>query len=160
MTKSELNKLCMDKNGSMINVEVRCKHEIILQIDKERVDERSLFILARLVNKTKELEENCEYVKMQLEKLESTNMNSMDIEHSKQEKIHLDEVESLQIWYENININSMDQMDNHLKMQGMKKKKRSCRFFGKFLWCLMICVVVIYVSFLIQVGKLKNNQMK
>ncbi|KAG5629296.1 hypothetical protein H5410_001013 [Solanum commersonii] len=32
------------------------------------------------------------------------------IEHSKQEKIHLDEVKNLQIRYENLNINSKDQM--------------------------------------------------
>ncbi|WMV25607.1 hypothetical protein MTR67_018992 [Solanum verrucosum] len=74
--------------------------------DKERVNERSQFILSKLVNKIKELEENSECVKMQLEQFDNSNINSMDIEQSKQEKINLDEVESLQIRYENLNINS------------------------------------------------------
>ncbi|KAH0701978.1 hypothetical protein KY290_017215 [Solanum tuberosum] len=50
--------------------------------DKERVDERSRFILPKLVNRIKELEEKYERVKMQLEQLDNSN-----IEQSKQEKI-------------------------------------------------------------------------
>jgi len=194
MTKSELNKLCMDENDSMINAEVRCKHGILLQMqtswsdrnpgrrfwscphyeamncnffrwrDKERVDERSRFILPKLVNRIKELEEKYERVKMQLEQLDNSN-----IEQSKQEKIPLDEGESLRNRYENLNINSKEKGGDvkemgdlkEKKMKGMKMKKNDegCRCFGKFLCCLMICFVVIFVSFLTQVGRLKD-QMK
>ncbi|KAH0635832.1 hypothetical protein KY289_035747 [Solanum tuberosum] len=178
----------------MINAEVRCKHGILLQMqtswsdrnpgrrfwscphyeamncnffrwrDKERVDERSRFILLKLVNRIKELEEKCERVKMQLEQLDNSN-----IEQSKQEKIPLDEGESLRNRYENHNINSKEKGRDvkemgdlkEKKMKGMKMKKNDegCRCFGKFLCCLMICFVVIFVSFLTQVGRLKD-QMK
>uniref|UniRef100_M1CNL2 Non-LTR retroelement reverse transcriptase n=1 Tax=Solanum tuberosum TaxID=4113 RepID=M1CNL2_SOLTU len=68
--------------------------------DKERVNERSRFILTKLVNRIKELEEKYERVNMQLEQLDNSN-----IEQSKQEKIPLDKGESLQNRYENLNIN-------------------------------------------------------
>ncbi|KAM3359332.1 hypothetical protein P3S68_019042 [Capsicum galapagoense] len=118
MRKYELNKLFMDETDSMSNAEVRCKHDILLQMqtywsdcnsgrrfwvcphyevmncnyfrwrDLERVDERSKFILPRLVNKINKLEKNYESVKMQLNKLESlktqrhnpNNMNLDDLE--------------------------------------------------------------------------------
>ena len=97
----------MDENDPMINAEVRCKHGILLQMqtswsdrnpgrrfwscphyestnckffrwrDKERVDERSQFILPRLVNKINELEENYERVKMQLEELHNPRSKQM-----------------------------------------------------------------------------------
>ncbi|KAH0776076.1 hypothetical protein KY290_007487 [Solanum tuberosum] len=148
MTKSELNKLCMDENDSMINAEVRCKHGILLQMqtswsdrnperrfwscphykatnynffrwrDKERVDERSQFILPKLVNRIKELEEKYERVTMQLEQLDN-----FDIEQSKQEKIPLDEGESLQNRYENLNINSKEKGRDVKEMGDLKEKK-------------------------------------
>ncbi|KAG5617940.1 hypothetical protein H5410_017764 [Solanum commersonii] len=90
MTKFELNKLCMDENDSMINVETSwsdrnlgrrfwsCPHYEAMNCnffrwrDKERVDERSRFILPKLVNRIKELEEKYERVKMQLEQLDNS----------------------------------------------------------------------------------------
>ncbi|KAM3236093.1 hypothetical protein P3L10_016130 [Capsicum annuum] len=103
MTKYELNNLCMDEIDLMINAEVRCKHDIYCKCrrldqivipvedfgrvlidtnckyfrwrDLERADERSKFILLRLVNKINELENNYERVKMQLNKLESLNIS-------------------------------------------------------------------------------------
>ncbi|KAK4710124.1 hypothetical protein R3W88_004637 [Solanum pinnatisectum] len=139
MTKSELNKLCIDENDSMINAEVRCKHGILLQMqtwrDKERVDERSRFILPKLVNRIKELEEKYERVKMQLEQLDNSN------------------IEHLQNRYENLNINSKekgvdvqemgDLKEKKMKGMKMKKKDEGCRCFGKFLCCLMICCCYI-----------------
>ncbi|TMX05452.1 hypothetical protein EJD97_020346, partial [Solanum chilense] len=110
----------MDENDSMFNAEVRCKHRILLQMqtsssnrnperrfwscphyeatncnlfrwrDTERVDERSRFILSKLVNRINESEKNYVLVKMQLEQLDNSN-----IEQSKLEKIPLDEGESL-----------------------------------------------------------------
>lgn len=101
MTNTKLNKLCMDEGDPMLSAEVRCKHDILLQMqtswsdrnserkfwsfshyeamnckffrwwDKERVDERSKFIIPKMVNKIKELEENYERVKMNLNELES-----------------------------------------------------------------------------------------
>ncbi|KAM3395582.1 hypothetical protein P3S68_004588 [Capsicum galapagoense] len=147
MRKCELNKLCMDETDPMINAEVRCKHDILLQIqtswsdrnpgrrfwacphyeicatkcnyfrlrDLERVDERSKFILPRLVNKINELEKNYETVKMQLNKLESlktqrhnfNNMNLDDLE-SKQKN----DFENMQIKFQSLNIET-----SHLNMK-------------------------------------------
>ena len=192
MTRSELNKLCMDENDSMFNAEVRCKYGILLQMqtswsnrnperrfwscphyeatncnflrwrDTERVDDRSHFILTKLVNRINELGKNYECVKMQLEQLDNSK-----IELSKLEKIPLDEGESLRNRYENLNINSKEKVDNvkemgelkdKKKMKGMKMKKtnKGCCF-GKFLCCLMICFVVVFVSFLTQVGRYKDH---
>ena len=137
MTKSDLNKLCMDDNDSMFNGEVRCKHRILLQMPTswsnrnperrfwscphyeatncdffrwrgtERVDEISRFILPKLVNRINESEKNYVLVKMQLEQLDNSK-----IELSKLEKIPLDESESLRNRYENLNINSKEKVDN------------------------------------------------
>ncbi|KAF3681693.1 hypothetical protein FXO38_01600 [Capsicum annuum] len=76
----------------------------------DRVDERSKFILSRLVNEIKELEQNYKCVKKQLNNLESlkkqcdnsTNMNSVNIEESKQE----DECENLQTKCQSLYINT------------------------------------------------------
>ncbi|XP_059292575.1 uncharacterized protein LOC132046045 [Lycium ferocissimum] len=98
MANSLLNKLCMDEEDAMLNVEVRCKR-ILLKMqtswsdcnpgrrfwscphygatnckffkwrDKQSVDERSKFIIPRLVNKIKELEENYERVRLHLAEL-------------------------------------------------------------------------------------------
>ncbi|KAG5577093.1 hypothetical protein H5410_057227, partial [Solanum commersonii] len=78
MTNENLNKFCMDESDPMLNVIVRCKHGILLNLqtswsklnlgrrfwtcscygrDKEEVDPRSSFILSRLVNKINELEQ-------------------------------------------------------------------------------------------------------
>ncbi|KAG5596504.1 hypothetical protein H5410_037736 [Solanum commersonii] len=54
MANENLNKLCMDESDPMLNVVVKCKHEIL---DKEDVDQRSSFILSRLVGKINELEQ-------------------------------------------------------------------------------------------------------
>ncbi|KAG5570860.1 hypothetical protein H5410_060626 [Solanum commersonii] len=77
MINENLNKLCLDKSDPMLNVVVRCKHEVLLNfqtswsklnsgrefwscpcydVDKEEVDPRSSFIFSRLVNKINELE--------------------------------------------------------------------------------------------------------
>ncbi|KAG5616446.1 hypothetical protein H5410_016270 [Solanum commersonii] len=48
MKNADLNKLCMEESDPMLKVVVR---------DKEKVDPRSKFILPKLVNKIKELEE-------------------------------------------------------------------------------------------------------
>ncbi|KAF3665972.1 hypothetical protein FXO38_09291 [Capsicum annuum] len=70
MRKYELNKLCVDETDPMINAEaMNCNY--FRWRDLERVDERSKFILLRLVNKINELEKNYDSVKMQLNKLES-----------------------------------------------------------------------------------------
>ncbi|XP_027769079.1 uncharacterized protein LOC114075058 [Solanum pennellii] len=177
MKKSESNKLCMDENDSMCNAEMRCKHVILLQMqtfwsdsnperrfwscphyeatnfnffrwrDKERVDERSQFILPKLLNRINELEKNYEPLKMQLEQLDNSN-----IEQSKLEKIPFNEGECLQNRYENLNINSKEKGDNikeigelkdMKKMKGMKMKKiNKGGCFGKFICSVMICFVI------------------
>lgn len=61
-------------------------------------------------------------------------------------KLHLDELE-----YSKMNVDS--------KEKTMKEKNRR-NWCKKFIWCIMICVVVVYVSNLIEVGNLKQNQME
>ncbi|PHU22665.1 hypothetical protein BC332_07772 [Capsicum chinense] len=211
MRKYELNKLCMDETDPMINVEVRCKYDILLQMqtswsdrnpgrrfwtcphyeamncnyfrwrDLKRVDERSKFILLRLVNKINELEKNYDRVKMQLNKLESLktqrhnpiNMNLDDLE-SKQEN----DFEKMQTKVQSLNIKtSHSKMKNevnenvmgNLKGNGKcdledenedgKKKKRAYNFTKKFLYRMIICVGVV-VSFVMQFGNMKNSLIK
>ncbi|KAK4708518.1 hypothetical protein R3W88_029443 [Solanum pinnatisectum] len=113
--------------------------------DKERVDERSRFILLKLVNMIKELEENYERVKMQywysliIPSLNSPNKRKFLWMKVKEKGGDVKET-----------------CDLKQKKMKMKKKDEVCRCFGKFLCCLMICFVVIFVSFLIQVGRLKD----
>ncbi|KAK4709668.1 hypothetical protein R3W88_004181 [Solanum pinnatisectum] len=87
MANADLNKLCMEESNPMLKAVVRCKHDVLLHMqtswsksnpgrrfwlcpyygsknckffrwrDKEEVDPRSKFILPKLVNKIKELEE-------------------------------------------------------------------------------------------------------
>nr|XP_016484628.1 PREDICTED: uncharacterized protein LOC107805148 [Nicotiana tabacum] len=116
MANTKLNKLCMDEDDPMLNAEVRCKHGILLQMqtswsdrnsgrrfwscphceatnckffkwrDNEIVDERSKFILPRLVNKIKELEENYDRLKLHLDELEDSKHNANLKEKSMKEK--------------------------------------------------------------------------
>ncbi|KAF3641549.1 hypothetical protein FXO37_22944 [Capsicum annuum] len=115
----------MDENDSLIYVELRCEYDIYCKCKRvgqatncklfrwrnmDQVDERSKFILSRLVNEIKELEQNYKCVKKQLNNLESlkkqcdnsTNMNSVNIEESKQE----DECENLQTKCQSLYINT------------------------------------------------------
>ncbi|KAG5604235.1 hypothetical protein H5410_025727 [Solanum commersonii] len=52
MSNTKLNKLCMEESDPMLKIIVRCKHE-----NREEIDPRSQFILPKLVNKIKELED-------------------------------------------------------------------------------------------------------
>ncbi|KAF3651982.1 putative disease resistance protein-like [Capsicum annuum] len=160
MRKYELNKLCMDETDPMINAEVQCKHDILLQMqtswsdrnpgrrfwvcphyeatnynyfrwrDLKRVDERSKFILPRLVNKINELEKNYESVKMQLNKLESLktqrhnsiNMNLDDLE-SKQEN----DFENMQTKFQSLNIKtSRSKMKNEVDENVLDRTGSAC----------------------------------
>ncbi|XP_059274641.1 uncharacterized protein LOC132029376 [Lycium ferocissimum] len=149
MPNSLLNKLCMDEEDAMVNGEVRCKHGILLKMQTswsdrnpgrrfwscphyeatnckffkwrymQSVDERSKFIIPRLVNKIKELEENYGCVSLHLAKLESfkmqydnLNMNSLELEDLKKDEMQLDELESLTLQYDNLNINSVELEDS------------------------------------------------
>ncbi|XP_059310703.1 uncharacterized protein LOC132062074 [Lycium ferocissimum] len=140
MANNLLNKLCMDEEDPMLNSVVRCKHGILLKMqtswsdrnpgrrfwscphyepmkcnffrwrDTERVDQRSRFIIPRLVNKIKELEENYEHVRVHLHELESLKMKYDNVDMNSlepKEKIQLDEVESLTLQYDNLNISEL-----------------------------------------------------
>ncbi|PHU11737.1 hypothetical protein BC332_18667 [Capsicum chinense] len=94
--KLDLNKICLDKEDPILNAEVRCNHGLLLDLktswsdnNPERrfwsclyygsnkcnffhwrdvvVDERSKFIILKLVNKVKEMNELLKIIKMKKE---------------------------------------------------------------------------------------------
>ncbi|XP_060174319.1 uncharacterized protein LOC132605000 isoform X2 [Lycium barbarum] len=221
--------------------------------DTERVDQRSRFIIPRLVNKIKELQENYEHVRVHLDELESLKMKYDNVDMNSlepKEKIQLDEVESLTLQYDNLNISELIELEDSkdsidkgelieiqdskdsidkgelielqdskdsidkgelielqdskdkgelnefedskeeedglnefedtkeekddlneledskekgsLKEKDMtgKKKNGRCWFNRNLLWCLMVCLFVVYLSSLLEMANLKKNQMK
>ncbi|MCD7469998.1 hypothetical protein HAX54_009504 [Datura stramonium] len=103
-----------------------------------------------------------ESLKMQYENF---NKNLVEQEDSEEKEMHLDELKSVQMQYKNLNINTVEFEDSKekggSKENDMKGKKRnSCKFNKKFIWCILVCVDVVCISNLIQVGDLKKDQME
>ncbi|WMV34105.1 hypothetical protein MTR67_027490 [Solanum verrucosum] len=136
MANENLNKLCMDESDPMLNVVVRCKHRILLNLqtswsklnlkrrfwfcpfygsknykffrwrDKEEVDPRSSFIFPRLVNKINELEQ--EFIR----------------------QVHIDNLRK----------------SNLLLERRLNRRWKWCRFNMKILLCILICVVAMFIN--------------
>lgn len=180
MANTKLNKLCMDEDDPMLNAEVRCKHGILLQMQTSWSDWNSgrrfwscphyevcVHVLSLSIN----LKINVNWVVIEFFKFQATNCkffkwrdNERVDERSKlifprlvnkikelEEnydplKLHLDELED-----------SKKNIDSKEKSMKGKNRRNLCR---KFIWCIMVCVVVVYVSSLIQLGNSKKNQME
>ncbi|KAM3203110.1 hypothetical protein P3L10_030736 [Capsicum annuum] len=119
MINLKLNKLCMDESDPMVNVVVRYKHGILVDLQTswsksnsgrrfwscpyyEKVDPRSNFIISRLVNKINELEED--------------------------------------LWLKDA------QIDNLMREKKLNERWRRCRLDRKIFLCILICVAAMFIN--------------
>ncbi|KAG5587379.1 hypothetical protein H5410_047813 [Solanum commersonii] len=143
MSNAKLNKLCMEESDPMLKTIVRCKHGSLLHMqtswsksnpgrrfwscpyygennchffrwrDREEIDPRSQFILPKLVNKIKELED--------------------------------------EVWRRQIQINEQQVRLIICERRGSKRRKlKWCTFDWKVIFCILICVVALFINNLFQ----------
>ncbi|XP_060200391.1 uncharacterized protein LOC132628644 [Lycium barbarum] len=85
-----------------------------------------------------------------------------EFEDSKEEEDGLNEFEDTKEEKDDLNELEDSKEKGNLKQKDMTGKKKSgrCWFNRNLLWCLMVCLFVVYLSSLFKMGNLKKNQMK